>query len=125
MDQAVALSATGLFRNQGQVCCAATRMFVQESVYDEFAEKIAKKAEEINLGAPLDRATTMGPLVSSEQHARVLGYLQTRQRRRRQSQGRRPTGSAGEKLFRQADDLYRCEERHADRARGDLRPGRG
>src|SRR5271155_3361619 len=38
LEEAVALSATGVFRNQGQVCCAATRMFVQEGIYDEFAE---------------------------------------------------------------------------------------
>jgi acyl-CoA reductase-like NAD-dependent aldehyde dehydrogenase len=75
MNEAVALSATGVFRNQGQVCCAATRMFVQESVYDEFAERIAAKANEIRLGQPLDPSTTMGPLVSSEQHERVLNYL--------------------------------------------------
>ncbi len=75
MDQAVSLSAVGIFRNQGQVCCAATRMFVQERVYDEFAERLAKKAEEITLGQPLDRRTTMGPLVSQEQYQRVLGYL--------------------------------------------------
>ena len=47
MEQAVALSATGVFRNQGQVCCAATRMFVQERIYDEFAERIAAKADAI------------------------------------------------------------------------------
>src|SRR5262249_34110578 len=75
MDQAVALSAAGVFRNQGQVCCAATRMFVQEGIYDEFAERISKKAEDIRLGAPLDHSTTMGPLVSNEQHQRVLGFL--------------------------------------------------
>jgi phenylacetaldehyde dehydrogenase len=75
MEQAVALSAMGVFRNQGQVCCAATRMFVQERIYDEFAERISAKANEINLGQPLNPATTMGPLVSSEQHERVLGYL--------------------------------------------------
>src|SRR5579885_2379746 len=75
LETAVALSATGVFRNQGQVCCAATRMFVQESLYDEFAERIAAKAEAIRLGEPLDQTTTMGPLVSSEQHERVLGYL--------------------------------------------------
>ncbi|MGA2409590.1 MAG: aldehyde dehydrogenase family protein [Candidatus Binataceae bacterium] len=75
MEQAVALSATGVFRNQGQVCCAATRMFVQEGIYDEFAERIAAKANAIKLGQPLDPSTTMGPLVSSEQHERVLGYL--------------------------------------------------
>jgi acyl-CoA reductase-like NAD-dependent aldehyde dehydrogenase len=75
MEQAVALSATGVFRNQGQVCCAATRMFVQEGIYDEFADRIAAKANQIKLGQPLDSTTTMGPLVSSEQHKRVLGYL--------------------------------------------------
>jgi acyl-CoA reductase-like NAD-dependent aldehyde dehydrogenase len=75
MENAVALSATGVFRNQGQVCCAATRMFVQRDVYDEFADRIAGKANEIKLGQPLDPSTTMGPLVSSEQHERVLNYL--------------------------------------------------
>lgn len=75
IQQAVALSASGVFRNQGQVCCAATRMFVQGPIYDEFAERIAAKANEIKLGQPLDPATTMGPLVSREQHERVLGYL--------------------------------------------------
>ena len=75
IKQAVALSASGVFRNQGQVCCAATRMFVQERIYDEFAERIAAKANGIKLGQPLDPATTMGPLVSSEQYERVLGYL--------------------------------------------------
>ena len=62
METAVALSATGVFRNQGQVCCAATRMFVQERIYDEFAERIAAKADQIKLGQPLDPSTTMGPV---------------------------------------------------------------
>jgi acyl-CoA reductase-like NAD-dependent aldehyde dehydrogenase len=75
LEQAVALSAGGVFRNQGQVCCAATRMFVQERIYDEFADRIAAKANEIRLGQPLDPTTTMGPLVSNEQHERVLNYL--------------------------------------------------
>lgn len=75
MEQAARISATGIFRNQGQVCCAASRMFVQERVYDEFAERLAKRAGEIKLGQPLDRQTTMGPLVSQEQYERVLGYL--------------------------------------------------
>ncbi len=52
-------------------------MFVQERIYDEFADRfIAAKAQEINLGQPLDPKTTMGPLVSSEQRERVLGYLE-------------------------------------------------
>jgi len=75
LEQAASISAVGIFRNQGQVCCAASRMLVQDRIYDEFAERLAKKAGEIKLGQPLDRQTTMGPLVSQEQHERVLGYL--------------------------------------------------
>jgi acyl-CoA reductase-like NAD-dependent aldehyde dehydrogenase len=79
LEQAARGSALGIFRNQGQVCCAASRMFVQEQVYDEFAERLSKRAGEIKLGQPLDRQTTMGPLVSKEQHERVLGYLRLAQ----------------------------------------------
>jgi phenylacetaldehyde dehydrogenase len=75
LERAAAVSAGGIFRNQGQVCCAASRVLVQEGIYDEFAERIAQRAAEIKLGQPLDPATTMGPLVSKEQHERVLGYL--------------------------------------------------
>jgi acyl-CoA reductase-like NAD-dependent aldehyde dehydrogenase len=57
LEQAVALSATGVFRNQGQVCCAATRMFVQEHVYDEFADRIAAKATQTYLKFPHARLT--------------------------------------------------------------------
>jgi acyl-CoA reductase-like NAD-dependent aldehyde dehydrogenase len=74
MDQAVALSATGALRNQGQVCCAATRMFVQESICESLRTGPRLRPTK-SLWAPLDRATTMGPLVSSEQHERVLDYL--------------------------------------------------
>ncbi|MGH7932437.1 MAG: aldehyde dehydrogenase family protein [Candidatus Binataceae bacterium] len=75
VERAAAVSAAGIFRNQGEVCCAASRMLVQEGIYDEFAERISQRAAEIKLGQPLDPATTMGPLVSKEQHERVLGYL--------------------------------------------------
>lgn len=76
LEQAAALSANGVFRNQGQVCCAATRMFAQESIYDEFVARLTARAGEIRLGQPLEAGTTMGPLVSREQHERVLGYLE-------------------------------------------------
>jgi len=75
MELAVTGSATGIFRNQGQVCCAGSRIFVQQKTYDEFAERLTQAALGIKLGDPLEPRTTMGPLVSSEQYARVLGYL--------------------------------------------------
>lgn len=75
MDLAVTGSATGIFRNQGQVCCAGSRIFVQRQSYDEFAERLTQVASGITLGDPLEPRTTMGPLVSDEQYERVLGYL--------------------------------------------------
>jgi aldehyde dehydrogenase (NAD+) len=68
-------SMLGIFINQGQVCCAGSRVFVQESMYDQFTDTLAQMAQGFTLGNPLDPNTRMGPLVSKEQHERVLGYL--------------------------------------------------
>jgi acyl-CoA reductase-like NAD-dependent aldehyde dehydrogenase len=75
MELAVTGSATGIFRNQGQVCCAGSRIFVQRKTYDKSSERLTRAASGITLGDPLQRRTTMGPLVSGEQYERVLGYL--------------------------------------------------
>ncbi len=68
-------SMLGIFMNQGQVCCAGSRVFVQESMYDQFTDSLSKMAQGLTVGNPLDPNTRMGPLVSKEQHDRVLGYL--------------------------------------------------
>ncbi len=75
MNGAVFGSMMGIFLNQGQVCCAGSRVFVQESIYDQFTDSLSRMAQEVKLGDPFDPATRMGPLVSREQHERVLGYL--------------------------------------------------
>ncbi|HKF29071.1 MAG TPA: aldehyde dehydrogenase family protein [Candidatus Binataceae bacterium] len=75
MQAAAFGSMLGIFMNQGQVCCAGSRVFVQESMYDQFTETLSQMAQGITLGNPLDASTRMGPLVSKEQHERVLGYL--------------------------------------------------
>src|SRR5580700_7256730 len=77
MPSAVFGSALGIFMNQGQVCCAGSRVFVQEAVYDQFTDELSKMASGLTLGNPLDPNTRMGPLVSKEQHDRVKGYLKT------------------------------------------------
>src|ERR1700676_810713 len=77
MPYAVFGSALGIFMNQGQVCCAGSRVFVQEKVYDQFTDELSKMASGLTLGNPLDPNTRMGPLVSKEQHDRVKGYLKT------------------------------------------------
>ena len=74
-DAATVGALTGIFFNQGQVCCAGSRLFVQERLYDEFTDRVSAFAKQVKLGPPLDPETRMGPLVSSEQYARVKGYL--------------------------------------------------
>ena len=75
MDAAVEGAYFGLFFNQGQCCVAGSRLFVQESVYDEFVHKIVQKAKARKVGDPFDMATEQGPQVSQEQLDRVMGYI--------------------------------------------------
>jgi len=65
----------GVFINQGEVCSAGSRILVEKSIYKRFVDAMAEKAKKIKLGAPLDRDTKMGPLVSKDQYDRVLSYL--------------------------------------------------
>jgi betaine-aldehyde dehydrogenase len=64
----------GVFINQGEVCSAGSRVLVERSIYPKFVEAMTEKARGIKLGAPLDRETKMGPLVSREQYERVCRY---------------------------------------------------
>jgi aldehyde dehydrogenase (NAD+) len=75
MDAAVEGAYFGLFFNQGQCCVAGSRLFVQETCYDEFIDKITKKAKARKVGDPFDPATEQGPQVSEEQMHRVLHYI--------------------------------------------------
>src|ERR1700745_2709420 len=64
----------GVFINQGEVCSAGSRILVQNQIYKKFVDAMVEKAKNIRLGAPLDRDTKMGPLVSKEQYDRVRSY---------------------------------------------------
>jgi betaine-aldehyde dehydrogenase len=66
----------GVFINQGEVCSAGSRILVEKKIYSKFVEAMAEKAKRIKLGAPLERETKMGPLVSKEQYDRVSSYLE-------------------------------------------------
>jgi betaine-aldehyde dehydrogenase len=66
----------GVFINQGEVCSAGSRILVEKKIYPKFVEAMTEKAKRIKLGAPLDRDTKMGPLVSKEQCDRVTSYME-------------------------------------------------
>src|SRR6266478_1698783 len=61
LDQAVNGAMMGIFFNQGQVCCAGSRLFVEERVKEEFLGRFKEKAEKIKVGDPMDKTTLMGP----------------------------------------------------------------
>jgi len=75
LDLCVEKSIWSVFDNAGQDCCARSRTFVEESIYDEFVERFAKRTESIVVGEPLEEATEMGPLISNGQRQTSLEYL--------------------------------------------------
>jgi acyl-CoA reductase-like NAD-dependent aldehyde dehydrogenase len=74
-DAAVEGSANGVFWNQGEICSAGTRVFVEGGIYDDAVNAMGERSTGIVLGDPSDDGTTMGPLVSREQQERVQHYL--------------------------------------------------
>src|SRR5437868_6515216 len=74
LDAAVEGAYFGLFFNQGQCCCAGSRLFVEDKVHDEFVEKLVKKAKTQKVGDPFDLNTTQGAQVSQEQFDRILSF---------------------------------------------------
>lgn len=76
LDLALEGLQMGILFNQGQVCSAGSRIFVQEDFYDEFIEKAVKAFEKVKVGNPLDINTQMGAQVSETQLNKVLKYIE-------------------------------------------------
>ncbi len=75
LDAAVAGAEFGLFFNQGQCCCAGSRLFVEQSVHDKFVDKMLTSAKARRLGDPFDPNTTQGPQVDSDQFNKIMSYI--------------------------------------------------
>ena len=76
LDAAVRGAITGIFFNQGQVCCAGSRLFIENKVHDEFMTKLTDRVGKMRQGNGMDEQTQIGPQVSKEQQERILGYVQ-------------------------------------------------
>jgi len=72
----IAGAASAIFFNQGQVCSAGSRLYVEKDMFDKVVEGVAEQAKKIKLGPGMEPDTTMGPLVSEEQLRRVTSYLE-------------------------------------------------
>ena len=75
LDSAVEGLVDGIWFNQGQVCCAGSRLLVQEGVADDFLARVKRRMGKLRLGAPLDKNTDIGPLVDRIQLDRVRGMV--------------------------------------------------
>ncbi|MDX6278043.1 MAG: aldehyde dehydrogenase [Nocardioidaceae bacterium] len=71
LDQAVEGIVGGIFFNQGHVCCAGSRLLVQENVYEDVIERLKRRMATLRLGDPLDKNTDIGAINSAEQLARI------------------------------------------------------
>jgi aldehyde dehydrogenase (NAD+) len=75
LDHAVNTAHVGLFLNQGQCCCAGSRMFVEEKVYDRVVEESTKLAKKRTVGDPFKNETLQGPQVDQDQFNKVMDYI--------------------------------------------------
>ena len=76
IDAAVKGAITGIFFNQGQVCCAGSRLFLEESIHEEFMTKLLDRVSKMKQGFGSDEGTRIGPQVSREQQERILSYIE-------------------------------------------------
>ncbi|KAL3529561.1 hypothetical protein ACH5RR_008883 [Cinchona calisaya] len=77
IDKAVEQAHFALFFNQGQCCCAGSRTFVHERIYDEFLEKAKARAWRRTVGDPFKKGVEQGPQIDSEQFEKVLRYIRS------------------------------------------------
>ncbi len=98
---AVRGAMNAIFFNQGQVCTAGSRLFVHASVYDQVMGGLTDAASRMKLGASIDPATELGPLISQEQLERVTGYIEIGRREgaKTMAGGERPGGNLAQGYF--------------------------
>ncbi|KAI0153951.1 aldehyde dehydrogenase [Pestalotiopsis sp. NC0098] len=76
IEQAISWVNFGIYYNHGQCCCAGSRIYVQEGIYDKFVEAFKKRAEANAVGDPFHNDTFQGPQVSQLQYDRIMGYIE-------------------------------------------------
>jgi phenylacetaldehyde dehydrogenase len=77
LKAAIGGAASAIFFNHGQCCCAGSRLYVEQSIFDQVVDGVSNQAKKIKVGPGIEPDTQMGPLVSKEQLDRVCGYLES------------------------------------------------
>jgi len=76
VNKATAGAANAIFFNHGQCCCAGSRLFIEDKIFDKVVAGVSESAKKIRVGPGMNPDTQMGPLVSDEQFRRVCGYME-------------------------------------------------
>jgi aldehyde dehydrogenase (NAD+) len=77
IEQAISWVNWGIYYNHGQCCCAGSRIYVQEGIYDKFVAAFKKRAEANKVGDPFHEETFQGPQISQLQYDRIMGYIES------------------------------------------------
>jgi aldehyde dehydrogenase (NAD+) len=77
IEEAISWVNFGIYYNHGQCCCAGSRVYVQEGIYDKFVEAFKRRAQQNKVGDPFHEETFQGPQVSQLQYDRIMGYIQS------------------------------------------------
>ncbi|KAI0716189.1 aldehyde dehydrogenase [Cerioporus squamosus] len=77
LEEAVKWAAFGIYFNHGQCCCAGSRIFVHEKIYDEFLQRFTAHTNELKVGDPFDPDCFQGPQISQQQYDRIMGYIES------------------------------------------------
>lgn len=77
IEEAISWVNFGIYYNHGQCCCAGTRIYVQDGIYDKFLAAFKKRAEENKVGDPFHEETFQGPQVSQLQYDRIMSYIES------------------------------------------------
>lgn len=80
LDLAVNMAHESIFFNQGQCCCASSRVFVQENIYEKFVTRAAQLAANRKVGDPFAETTQMGPQIDEKQFAKTLKFIELGQK---------------------------------------------
>ncbi len=79
LDMAVKGAVSGIFAASGQTCVAGSRLLVQESIHDEFMERLLDLAKSARMGDPMDASTHVGPITTRQQYDKVISYIEIAQ----------------------------------------------
>lgn len=76
VDLAIQKICEGGYGNSGQDCMAASRVYVEDAIYDDFVEQLAKAVSGVSMGDPMNETTEMGPVISQKQRDRIAGFVE-------------------------------------------------